>query len=101
MILIFTTFHNKADARKIGKALLKQRFIACYNLFPVESAYWWKGKVLDDKETLMILKTKEANFAKIEAYIKKKSGYEIPEIIAVKAAKVNKSYSDWLESEIK
>lgn len=101
MILIFTTFHKKGDAQKIGKALLAQRLIGCYNLFPIESAYWWKGKIENDKEILMILKTKAANFKKIESYIHKHSGYEVPEITAVKASQVNRPYLDWLESEIK
>ena len=101
MILIFTTIHKKADAVKIGKALLKARLIACYNLFPVESAYWWKGKILDDRETLMILKTKDANFAKCQSYIKKHSGYEVPEIVAIKASKVNKPHLGWINKETK
>lgn len=101
MILIFTTFHQKPDAVKIGKALLKSRLIACFNLFPVESAYWWKGKILDDKESLVILKTKESKFDKIESYIKKHSGYEVPEIVAIRAGKVNKAYLKWINAVIK
>ncbi len=101
MILIFTTFHKKKDAVKIGRGLLKTRLIACYNLFPVESAYWWKGKILDDSETLMILKTKPANFKKIEAYIKKHTDYEIPEVISIKSHSINNSYLAWLLKETK
>ena len=99
MIFIFTTLHKKSDAVKIGKALLKQRLIACYNLLSIGSSYWWKGKILDDKETLMILKTKEANFAKIEDDIKKHSGYEVPEIVAIKSTRVSKDYLKWINSE--
>lgn len=101
MILILTTTHKQADAVKIGNGLLKDRLIACYNLFPVESAYWWKGKILSEKETLMIIKTKDKNFSKIEAYIKKQSGYEVPEVVAVKPTQVNKSYLGWIEKETK
>jgi len=101
MILIFTTFHKKSDAVKIGKGLLAKRLIACYNLLSVESAYWWKGELLDDNEILMILKTKETNFVKIESFIKKHSGYEVPEIISIKPSKVNKPYLDWLNTETK
>ena len=100
MIIIFTTFHKTTDALKIGQALLKHRLIACYNFFPVESAYWWQGKIEDAKEILMILKTRETNFSKIESYVKKHSGYEVPEIVAVKTAKVNSSYLAWLNKEL-
>jgi|SRR3990167_167939 len=99
MVLIFTTSRKKFDAIKIGKGLLKARLIACYNLFPVESSYWWKGEILNEKEILMILKTKESNFKKIEAYIKKLSGYEIPEVIAIRPTIVNTGYLDWILKE--
>ena len=49
MILIFTTLNKKEAAEKIGKELLRKRIIACYNLLPVESAYWWKGKIEEEK----------------------------------------------------
>jgi periplasmic divalent cation tolerance protein len=66
MILIFTTLGNKKSAVKIGKELLRKRIIACYNLFPVEAAYRWKGKIVEVDEVLMILKTKKENFDKVE-----------------------------------
>lgn len=101
MIVILTTLHKKTNAIKIGKGLLKERLIACYNLFPVESAYWWKGKILEENEILIILKTKKTNFGKVEKYIKENSGYEVPEIVAITPTKVNKPYLNWINSEVK
>ena len=101
MVLIFTTVNTITTAKKIGEMLLKSRLIVCYNLFPVKSAYWWKGKIEKGGEVLMILKTKEANFEKVEAFIRKHSGYEIPEIIAMKPTKVSKTYLNWLNAETK
>ena len=101
MILLFTTFHKKETALKIGKSLLKDRLIACYNLLPVESAYWWKGEIVGGKEILMILKTRKENFGHVGGQIKKHSGYEIPEVLAVTPSQVNKSYLDWIYSETK
>ena len=101
MILVFATFNKKATALKIGKALLAQRLVACYSLFSTESAWWWRGKIIDDNGPLVIFKTKDTNFTKIESYINKHSGYEVPEIVAIKPSKVNKPYLDWLEFETK
>jgi len=101
MILLFTTSHKKETALKIGKSLLKDRLIACCNLLPVESAYWWKGEIVGNKEILMILKTRKENFGQVESQIKKHSGYEIPEVLAVTLSQVNKSYLDWIHSETK
>ena len=99
MILIISTIHKKENAVKIGQGLLKERLIACYNLFPVESAYWWKGKLLEENETLVLLKTRASNFEKVERYIKDNSGYEVPEVIAVAPEKVNLSYLKWVDEE--
>lgn len=100
MVMVFATFNAKATALKIGKALLKQKLIASYSLLPiVESAWWWNGKIIDDKGPLLILKTKESNFSKIESYINIHSGYEVPEVIAIKADKVSIPYLNWVNTE--
>src|SRR6266581_3293264 len=99
MIIIITTIKTKEKAREIGKGLLKERLVACYNLAPIESAYWWKGKITEENETLMLLKTKDDHFEKVETFIKTHSGYEIPEVIAVSPNKVNASYLNWINSE--
>ncbi len=101
MIFVVTTLNKKETAVKIGRELLKKRIIACYNFLPVESAYWWKGKIAQEKEVLMIFKTQKENFSKIEAYLKKYSGYETPEVVAFEASKVSKPYLDWVHSETK
>lgn len=101
MILVITTIHKKENAQRIGKGLLKERLIACYNLMPAESAYWWKGKIIGENEALMIMKTKTTNFKKIEEYIKKHSGYEVPEVIEIDVKNVNAAYLNWINTEVK
>ena len=101
MILIYSTFENKKEATKVGKELLKKRLIACYNLVPVESAYLWKGKIEEENEILMICKTKNENFEKVEKYLLEHSDYEIPEVVAVETSYVNKSYLNWINAETK
>lgn len=99
MIVIIATLHKKEMAHEIGQGLLKKRLIACYNLSPIESAYWWKGEILSENETLLIMKTTEGKFDEIEDYFMKNSGYEVPELIAMKPHRVNESYQDWVHEE--
>ncbi len=99
MIGIITTLHTKEDARRIGKGLLEKRLIACYNLWPIESAYWWKGKILEEPETMMTLKAREDNFDKISEYIKDKSGYEVPDIFSLSPNQVIPTFDNWIANE--
>jgi periplasmic divalent cation tolerance protein len=101
MIVIMATLHKKEMAQKIGKGLLSKRLIACYNLSSIESAYWWKGELLEENEALVIMKTTTDKFDEIEKYFLKHSGYEIPELIALQPEQVNKSYVNWVRQEVK
>ncbi len=85
---------------RIGKGLLEKRLIACYNLWPVESAYWWRGELIEEPETVMILKTKDRWFEDIADYIKAESGYEVPEVIALPPERVDVSYTKWVNEEV-
>jgi len=99
MILIIATLHENEMAHIIGKGLLQERLIACYNLAPIESAYWWKQEILEEHETVVIMKSTEEKFKAIEAYFMQHSGYEVPELIAIKPYQVNAPYLKWVEEE--
>ena len=93
--IIYITNPDRKTAKKIALRLLKKRLIACANIFPIESVYWWKGKIENAKEVVLILKTKE-KFDKIKNEVKKIHPYSIPCIIKFDA-KANKEYEAWLE----
>ena len=99
MIAIITTLHDKADALRIGKGLLQKHLIACYNLWPIESAYWWKGELLEEKETMVLMKTQDKHFEAVRKFIKDESGYEVPEVIALDPLEVDESFTKWVNSE--
>lgn len=101
MILVVTTLHKKADAVRIGKGLLEQRLIACYNLWPIESSYWWKGDILSEPETMMTLKTTKEHFDAISAYIKEQSGYEVPDIFTLAPGQTHPAFDNWVKEETK
>lgn len=96
MILILTTFSNKEEGHKIGKALLEEKLIACYNLISVQSGYWWKGKIERTNEVLAIIKTNK-KFENVEKFILENHSYKTPEIIAIEPKTVNEKYLKWIE----
>jgi len=100
MVFVFTTFAKKLDAKKLTRALLEQRLIACCNLLLTDSTYLWHGKIEEAEETLAILKTKKENLKKVEEYIAKNHPYKVPEIAAVQVDKISQPYLDWINKEI-
>ena len=99
-VFIYITNPTKQEARKVAKHLLKKRLIACANIFPISSLYWWKGKIIDEKESVLIAKTIEANFEKVKKEVEKIHSYTIPCIVKIPVSS-NKKYFDWLRGEIK
>lgn len=100
MTLVYITCKNKKEAERISLHLLKKRIIACANLFPIKSMYWWEGKIAKDNETVIIAKTNNKNFKKLESEVKRIHSYGIPCILRISAA-ANKEYQAWLKKEIK
>ena len=96
MILIYITCKDKQEAKKISKHLLEKKIIACTNFFPIESMYWWKNKIQEDNEFVVIANTKEENYEKVKQEVKKIHSYDIPCIIKLNS-EGNKEYTDWIE----
>lgn len=100
MISIYVTCKDEDEAEKIAKKLLEKRLIACANISPIKSLYWWKGKINNDEEVAMIMKTKKGKFEEIKNEIKKIHSYEVPCICSWDIKQVNEEYSKWLDEEI-
>ena len=101
MMIVYLTTQNVEDAKEISRHLLKKKLVACTNIFPIESMYAWKGEIQEDMEFVVLLKTKDENYDKIEKEIKKTHKYDTPAIYSWKADKINKKYSDWINTECK
>ena len=100
MTLIYITCKDNEEAEKISKRLLEKRLIACANLHPIRSLYWWEGKIQDNNETVIIAKTLEKNYNKIKEEVKKMHSYDVPCILKIDA-EANESYDKWVKEEVK
>ncbi len=101
MIFVYITCQNKQEAKKIGEYLVKRRLAGCVNIFPIESMYWWKGKIVKDKEAVLIVKTINKNYSKIEKEVRKLHSYTVPFLGKIEIKKVNQDYLNWLIKETK
>lgn len=101
IILIYITNSSKKEARKVAKHLLDKKLVVCANFFDgVNSLYPWKGKMADETECQLIVKTLEKHYEEIVKEIEKIHSYSIPCIIKIKA-EANNKYFNWLKNEVK
>ena len=101
MRIVYITTRSSAEAKKISSHLLKKRLVACTNIFPIESMYWWEGDIEENVEFVILAKTRDENFLKVEKAVKELHSYDIPAIYSWKADKVNKDFSNWVRKETK
>jgi len=100
MRLVITTCPvNKSQ--KLIDEILNLKLAACANNIKVDSKFWWKGKINEEKEHLIIFKTREELVEKLFKKIKEMHSYEIPEIVEIKVEKVNDEYLKWLKDATK
>lgn len=101
-VVILVTAPSIDEARKIGNALVEERLIACANIIPqVESIFYWQDKVCNEKEALMVIKTRKKLIEKIIKRVKALHSYTVPEVIALPIIKGSKDYIKWLKEVTK
>ncbi len=90
------------SSEEIARAALDERVAACVNILQgVRSLYWWKGKVEDAEECLLLFKTKKSQFGELERVVRRTHPYEVPEIIALPLTRGHGPYLDWIEESVK
>lgn len=100
-IQVVTTVPSKEEGEQIALALLEKRLVGCVQIVgPIESLYWWQGKIECSSEWLCVAKTERKLFTQIEETIKALHSYEVPEILAVPIVEGSESYLRWLEKQL-
>jgi periplasmic divalent cation tolerance protein len=97
-IIVLVTCGSEEEALKIAKTLVEGRLGACVNLVsPVRSIYRWEGKVQDEKEWLLVIKTQKRRFAQLEKKVKALHSYSVPEIISLPITEGSSAYLNWIK----
>ena len=98
-MIVIMTAPSKEEAVKIVRTLLEERLIACANIIdPVYSLFWWKEKIEDEKEVLVIMKSHQKLFEKLSKRVTEVHSYNVPEILALPIAEGSQSYLDWMKA---
>ena len=95
--VVLVTCGSEEEALKIAHALVEDHLVACVNLLtPIRSIYRWEGKIWDEKEWLLIIKTQAKRFDELEKRVKSLHSYAVPEIISLPIVEGSSPYLTWI-----
>ena len=100
VIVVLTNLPDREAALKLARELVARRLAACVNvLAECTSVYRWKGAVENAAEVPVLIKTRAARYAEVEAAIRGLHPYELPEIVAVPVERGLEEYLQWVAGE--
>ena len=100
-LVALTTFANEADAARVARVLVEERLIACANVLPgARSIYRWQDGVADEREVVVLMKTRKQDWAALLSRLHELHPYETPELSALRVAAGAPAYMAWLEGAL-
>jgi len=101
-IVVYVTAANAEAAAELARVLVGERLAACGNVIgSLRSIYRWQGKLEDESEALLVLKTRAGLFEALKERILQLHSYEVPEVIALPVVAGHRPYLDWIDENTK
>ena len=99
-VVVLTTVANEEEGVKLVKELLERRLVACGTLLPgARSIYRWQGKTADERETMIVLKTRSARVEALQNAFAELHPYKVPELLALSVDSGLDKYVEWINGE--
>jgi periplasmic divalent cation tolerance protein len=100
-IVVLTTAGDEEQALALARELVDRRLAACVNVLPgVRSIYRWQGKVCQEGEYLLLIKTLASAYEAVAAALRELHGYELPEIVSFPLAQGDARYLAWIAENV-
>lgn len=100
-IVVLSTCDSVEEARKLARILVEAKLAACVNIVPgITSVYRWKGKIEEDAEWLLVIKTRRELFDQLRSKTADSHSYEVPELIALPIEDGAAPYLEWMERQL-
>ncbi len=99
-VSVYVTTPTLEEAKKIARHILEKKLVACVNIWPVTSMYWWEGKITGALEFAMLIKTKMEKFGELKKEIKSIHSYSTPCICAVEIDDGLREFLDWIDKTV-
>lgn len=97
IILVMTSVGTEQQAVEISEELIARRLATCINIVPcLRSVYRWKGKVCEDSEYLLFIKTPKRLFDPLADAIRDFHSYELPEIMSIPVDRADPVFHEWV-----
>ena len=101
-VVVLVTAANRRECRKIARQLVESKLAACVNITPaIQSIYRWEGKIADEREFLLVIKSARELFPEIQAAVSKLHSYATPEIICLPIIDGSENYLRWVSDSVK
>lgn len=102
VVVALSTCPSEDIARSIAEALVAEGLAACVNrISGVRSTYIWDGRLQDDAEILLMIKSCRARLQDLDARLRTLHPYELPELLVLPAAGGNEGYLDWVREGVR
>jgi periplasmic divalent cation tolerance protein len=100
ILMVLVTAPSAEAAAGLARALVEERLAACGNVVPgLRSIYRWDGKLQDEAEALLVLKTTRARFGELRDRVLALHPYEVPEVVALPVEAGSERYLAWVAAE--
>jgi periplasmic divalent cation tolerance protein len=97
---VSTTTDSRASADALARSAVEARVAACAQVIgPINSTYWWEGKVEQAEEWLILFKTPDDRADALQTHILSQHSYDLPEVIRTPIAAGNPAYLAWLGAQ--
>ncbi|XP_068455584.1 protein CutA homolog isoform X1 [Clinocottus analis] len=93
----FVTCPNDTVAKELARAIVERKLAACVNIVPaITSVYEWQGKIEEDNEVLLMIKTRSSKVPALAEYVRSHHPYEVAEVISLPIDQGNPPYLKWI-----
>ena len=103
--IVLVTCASKEEAEHISETIVSEQLVACVNLVTTHSSirsfYIWEGKLQNEEEQLLIIKTLVQTLPALEARIQELHSYTVPEFIALPIIYGSENYIQWMSQSVK
>lgn len=101
-IVVLCTAPDEACAQQLASLALSEKLAACVTLLPgASSMYYWEGKLEQEYEVQMILKSERSHQEALLNFLKQHHPYQPPELLVLPVHAGDKDYLSWLNASLR